>query len=106
MTRYGPNRKRNASAMRCPRTFITPTCDLGLVDWNAGNIGRLSSKLFSHVPQVGGEDQRGWEWYYLLSLCHQDERTLMHHSGKCLRRLEPGRAPLGVHGLGRGGHGL
>ncbi len=52
---------------------------LGLVDWNAGNIGRLSSKLLSHVPHVGGEDQRDWEWYYLLALCHQDERTLMHH---------------------------
>jgi WD40 repeat protein len=51
----------------------------GLVDWNAGNIGRLSSKLFSQVPRVGGEDQRGWEWYYFLALCHQDERTLMHH---------------------------
>ena len=55
---------------------------LGLVDWNAGNIGRLSSKLFSHVPRVGGEDQRDWEWFYLLSLCHQDERTLMHHYRK------------------------
>src|SRR5262249_5434630 len=38
---------------------------------------RLSRKLFGHVPSAGREDLRGWEWYYLLSLCHQDERTLM-----------------------------
>jgi WD40 repeat protein/serine/threonine protein kinase len=53
---------------------------LGLVDWTAGNIGRLSGKLFSHAPRGGGEDQRGWEWYYLLALCHQDEQTLMGHN--------------------------
>jgi WD40 repeat protein/serine/threonine protein kinase/Flp pilus assembly protein TadD len=50
---------------------------LGLVDWNAGNVARLSHKLRSHLPQPGREDIRGWEWYYLLSLCHQDERTLL-----------------------------
>jgi WD40 repeat protein/serine/threonine protein kinase/tetratricopeptide (TPR) repeat protein len=52
---------------------------LALVDWTAGNIGRLSNKLLSQVPRDGGEDQRGWEWYYLLALCHEDERTLMQH---------------------------
>jgi WD40 repeat protein/tetratricopeptide (TPR) repeat protein len=52
---------------------------LGLVDWNAGNLARLTQKLLSHVPQSGGSDLRGWEWYYLLSLCNQDERTLSDH---------------------------
>jgi WD40 repeat protein len=53
---------------------------LGLVDWTVGNVARLSDKLLSHVPRSGGDDLRGWEWYYLLSLCHQDQRTLMHHA--------------------------
>ncbi len=52
---------------------------LGLVDWNAGNLARLTQKLWSHVPQPDGTDHRGWEWYYLLSLCHQEERTLHDH---------------------------
>jgi WD40 repeat protein len=59
---------------------------LGLEDWNAGNVARLSSKLLSHVPPTGAVDRRGWEWYFLLSLCHQDQRTLMHYTreAKCV----------------------
>jgi WD40 repeat protein/serine/threonine protein kinase len=53
---------------------------LGLVDWDAGNLARLSRKLRGHLPQKGRDDLRGWEWYYLLSLCHQDERTLTDHT--------------------------
>jgi WD40 repeat protein len=53
---------------------------LGSVDWNAGNLARLTRKHWSHVPQPGGTDHRGWEWYFLLSLCHQDERTLLDHA--------------------------
>jgi WD40 repeat protein len=52
---------------------------LGLVDWGAGNVARLSQKLRGHLPQPGRDDVRGWEWYYLLSLCHQDQRTLQDH---------------------------
>jgi WD40 repeat protein len=52
---------------------------LGLVDWNAGNLARLTQKLRSYVPETGRDDLRGWEWYYFLSLCHQDERTLLEH---------------------------
>ena len=52
---------------------------LGPVDWEDGNLARLSRKLLGHLPQKGRDDLRGWEWYYLLSLCHQDERTLMDH---------------------------
>jgi WD40 repeat protein/serine/threonine protein kinase len=55
---------------------------LGMVDWNAGNLARLSEKLRSHVPKTGRDDLRGWEWYYLLSLCHQDERTLTDHKNQ------------------------
>ena len=65
-------RQRNAVS----RNLYCSDLRLGLVDWNAGNVARLSSKLLSHVPQAGGDDLRGWEWYYLLSLCHQEELTL------------------------------
>ena len=68
-------RQRNAVSQNLYYSDIR----LGLVDWTAGNLSRLSRKLSDHIPQTGRDDLRSWEWYYLLSLCHQDERTLMDH---------------------------
>ena len=31
------------------------------------------------TPKPGGEDLRGWEWYYLRSLCHSEQLTLSGH---------------------------
>ncbi len=62
------------------RNLYVADIRLGLVDWNEGNIGRLSSKLIGHEPKLGAEDQRGWEWYYLLASIHEEERTLMQHA--------------------------
>jgi WD40 repeat protein/serine/threonine protein kinase len=70
-------RQRNAVAQNLYYSDIR----LGLVDWTDGNLSRLARKLSDHIPQAGRDDLRGWEWYYLLSLCHQDERTLMDHRG-------------------------
>ncbi len=50
---------------------------LGLGDWTDGNLGRLDDRLRSHIPQTGAGDLRGWEWYYLLSLCHQEQREIV-----------------------------
>jgi WD40 repeat protein/serine/threonine protein kinase len=69
------NRQRNAVY----QNLYYADMRLGLVDWNAGNVARLSHKLRSYLPQPGRADVRAWEWYYLLSLCHQDERTLLDH---------------------------
>ncbi len=71
-------RQRNAVSQNLYYSDIR----LGLVDWTAGNLSRLSQKLFDQIPQTGRDDLRGWEWYYLLSLCHQDERTLMDHTSQ------------------------
>ncbi len=32
-------------------------------------------------PQTGERDRRGWEWYYLHSLCHMDKLTIQTHAG-------------------------
>ncbi|MGE3315524.1 MAG: serine/threonine protein kinase, partial [Planctomycetaceae bacterium] len=45
-------------------------------DWQAGQVNRMHESLEAHIPRPGETDLRGWEWYYLLSLCHRDERTL------------------------------
>jgi WD40 repeat protein/serine/threonine protein kinase len=71
-------RQRNAVSQNLYYSNIR----LGLADWTAGNLARLSRKLPDLIPQAGQDDLRGWEWYYLLSLCHQDERTLMDHRGQ------------------------
>jgi WD40 repeat protein/serine/threonine protein kinase len=68
-------RQRNAVSQNLYYSDIR----LGLVDWTAGNLSRLTRKLSDHIPQAGRDDLRSWEWYYLLSLCHQDHRTLMDH---------------------------
>jgi WD40 repeat protein len=49
---------------------------LGQADWERGNIGSLHRKLVSHLSVQGEKDRRGWEWYYLFSLCHPEERML------------------------------
>ncbi len=42
---------------------------LGLVDWKAANVSRLYQAEIAHLPEPGRADLRGWEWYYLISLC-------------------------------------
>jgi WD40 repeat protein/serine/threonine protein kinase len=49
---------------------------LGGQYWEAGQIASLTQMLDNCVPETGQRDLRGWEWYYLLSLCHQDLATL------------------------------
>lgn len=56
----------------------------GQADWERGDLSRLHAKLMGHLPVVGEQDRRGWEWYYLQSLCHPEQRTLFF----------PGRSPF------------
>ena len=49
-------------------------------DWESGQIAGMLDRLRRHIPQGSEPDLRGWEWYYLLSLCHRDERTLRGHT--------------------------
>ncbi|MDV6029901.1 MAG: protein kinase [Phycisphaera sp. RhM] len=48
----------------------------GRADQQNGQIGSLEQKLLRHLPVSGQEDRRGWEWYYLFSLCHPEVRSL------------------------------
>ncbi len=89
----------------------------GQVDQQLGSISRLQQKLIRHLPILDEEDRRGWEWYYLYSLCHPETRTLFGakgdsgnaswspggayiasaviiydaKTGECVRRLDPSR---------------
>jgi WD40 repeat protein/serine/threonine protein kinase len=57
---------------------------MGTLDWQEGNLGRLSRTLFEHLPPPGGPDLRGWEWFHFLTLCHPEERTLFD----CRQQIE------------------
>ncbi len=50
-------------------------------EWREGNIANVLSLLENHVPRPGKRDPRGWEWYYLNSLCHKELATLEGHRG-------------------------
>ncbi|MCA9053721.1 MAG: protein kinase [Planctomycetaceae bacterium] len=39
-------------------------------------IGRVRQILDNWLPRPGEPDLRGWEWYYLLGLCHQEAASL------------------------------
>ena len=52
--------------------------------WESGQITGMLDLLRRHIPQAAAPDLRGWEWYYLLSLCHREERTLHGHDGAVL----------------------
>ena len=44
--------------------------------WEEGNYRKVLSLLEATKPKDGGEDLRGWEWYYLWRLCHDEYKTL------------------------------
>jgi WD40 repeat protein len=46
--------------------------------WEATNIRRMTDLLLSSIPAPGQEDLRGFEWYYLWRLCHNEQATLPH----------------------------
>jgi WD40 repeat protein/tRNA A-37 threonylcarbamoyl transferase component Bud32 len=50
--------------------------------WEDGHMARLQELLDGQLPQrTGGEDLRGFEWYYWQRLCHADLLTLRGHTG-------------------------
>ncbi|MHC4112186.1 MAG: protein kinase domain-containing protein, partial [Planctomycetota bacterium] len=50
-------------------------------DWEGGRVAGLAQLLDSHRPKPGQADLRGWEWYYLDSLCNLSLLTLRGHTG-------------------------
>jgi WD40 repeat protein len=55
--------------------------------WKADNVQGLLALLERHRPRPGGEDLRGFEWYYLWRLCHGERCSWQGHT-------KPGGTPL------------
>jgi WD40 repeat protein/tRNA A-37 threonylcarbamoyl transferase component Bud32 len=47
--------------------------------WQSGRVQRVLDLLEAEQPRAGQQDVRGFEWYALWQLCHQDRLTLPAH---------------------------
>jgi len=45
-------------------------------EWQAANVRHAIELLEAQIPQPGQAELRGFEWYYLWRLCHNDRQTL------------------------------
>jgi WD40 repeat protein len=52
--------------------------------WRAKQSGLVMWYLDRQLPRPGEEDLRGFEWYYLLHLCHAAQPPLRGHTGEVL----------------------
>ncbi|MFV2066572.1 MAG: WD40 repeat domain-containing protein [Pirellulales bacterium] len=64
------------------RNLYLADMSLAQHDWASGQISRLHKMLDAHMPEPGGSDFRGWEWYYYLSKCHGEVRNFRGHQSK------------------------
>lgn len=48
-------------------------------DLRRHNSAGFAESMLRFMPKSGEHDLRGWEWYYLLSLYHQEEKVLREH---------------------------
>ena len=58
------------------RLLYAAHMNLAMQAWEANDIGRSRELMESHFPKDDEEDMRGFEWYYLWMLCHNDLLTL------------------------------
>ncbi|MBI1764568.1 MAG: protein kinase [Acidobacteria bacterium] len=58
------------------RLLYTSRMGLAQQAWDEANVGRMHDLLNPYLPQAGAPEFRGFEWYYLWKLSHQEEQTL------------------------------
>ena len=63
------------------RRYYGSEMKLASLEAEAGQMGLVQQRLREHKPKTDTDpDLRGFEWYYLQRLCHQDLRTLKGHT--------------------------
>ncbi|MFV2068280.1 MAG: hypothetical protein ACC645_15010, partial [Pirellulales bacterium] len=74
--------QRHALLQRDAALYNLYVADIRLAheEWENGNLTAVEQLLDGHLPAGGQGDLRGWEWYYLKSLCHRDVATLRGHT--------------------------
>ncbi len=49
-------------------------------DLKEERVARFRQLMALHRPEPGGDDRRGWEWYYLMQQANNDVRLLKGHT--------------------------
>ncbi len=76
---FEANASRAARRLSDRRWYVAEL-SLAYQDWKAGHIDLVRERLRKQgTPSPDQEDLRGFEWYYLDSLCHLDLATLKGH---------------------------
>lgn len=63
-----------------------------------GNQGGLYDDLINYLPLSAEQDLRGWEWYYLMSKCRPEERTITDPGLKPFAAWSPDGKYIGTPG--------
>lgn len=82
------SKRADNSAEVATRNLHYAQMHLGLQVWREHRGEQYLQELLRNwIPQPGALDHRGWEWFYLNSLPHQNLRTLVEsnsqHPGRC-----------------------
>ena len=71
------------------RNLYVAQMSMAQQDWDTANVARMVELLNTYLPRPGQEDLRGFEWYYLWRLSHQDSATLRHRGNVLAGAFSP-----------------
>jgi eukaryotic-like serine/threonine-protein kinase len=78
----GERKRADKEAEIAQQNFYYSQMHLGQQAWREHRgLPQLRELLSNWLPKGGSADRRGWEWFYLNSLPHQNLRTLMESDG-------------------------
>src|SRR5262249_15484053 len=80
------------------RRYYAAQTNLAMQAWEAGDPARTLELLETQRPKFDQEDLRGFDWYYLWSLCHRGLRARLNHEADLVAFLSYGT----VASTGRG----
>src|SRR5262249_20132891 len=88
-------RRAQQGAFELQQSLYAADVNLAQVALENNNVGRAVDLLQGHIPRSAEEpDLRGFEWRYLWSLCHGDERAILLGDGgivSCVKFSPDGR---------------
>ncbi|MHB8897481.1 MAG: WD40 domain-containing protein [Thermoguttaceae bacterium] len=72
------------------REVYAADMNFAFVGWKQAKLQWTIDLLSRYKPQPGKEDLRGFEWYYLWSLCYREHQTLRGHTAEvCCVAFDP-----------------
>ncbi len=103
---FGALRQRNFANQQAEanrRLLYAAHMNLAQQNWEFFSVARILDLLNQHAPRPGGalaEDLRGFEWYHLWQLCHNEAATLQHPAEVLALAFSPDGKLLAASGGG------